>query len=76
LKITFVSLTEDVFIPSLRYLSAYLKAQGHTTTLILLPWNYTDKTLNAANRSYIHIPTPFWSRSPSNAKRPIWSASL
>ncbi len=49
MKITFVSLTEDVLVPSLRYLSAYLKAQGHTTTLILLPWSYTDKRLSAAN---------------------------
>jgi radical SAM superfamily enzyme YgiQ (UPF0313 family) len=49
LKIAIISLTEDVFMPSPRYLSAYLRAQGHTTTLIYLPWRYTDKTLDAAN---------------------------
>ena len=49
MKIAIISLTEDVFMPSPRYLSAYLRAQGHTTTLIYLPWRYTDKTLDAAN---------------------------
>jgi hypothetical protein len=49
LKITLISLIEDVFTPSLRFLSSYLNAQGHATTLIYLPWGYTDKTLNATN---------------------------
>ena len=49
MKITLISLTEDVFTPSVRFLSSYLGAQGHATTLIYLPWGYTDKTLNGAN---------------------------
>jgi len=49
LKIAFISLIEDVFLPNLRYLSAYLRSQGHTTKLIYLPWNFTDKTLNSSN---------------------------
>jgi radical SAM superfamily enzyme YgiQ (UPF0313 family) len=58
LKIALISLTEDVFIPSLRYLSAYLKAQGHTTTLIYLPWHYTDKKLDSANSFRYPYPQP------------------
>ena len=49
MNIALISLTEDVFIPSLRYLSAHLRAQGHSTTLILLPWAYTDKALHGGN---------------------------
>jgi len=49
LKIAFISLIEDVFLPNLRYLSAYVRSQGHTTKLIYLPWAFTDKTLNAGN---------------------------
>jgi radical SAM superfamily enzyme YgiQ (UPF0313 family) len=48
-KFVLISLAEDVFIPSPRYLSAYLRAQGHETTLIYLPWHYTDKKLDSAN---------------------------
>jgi anaerobic magnesium-protoporphyrin IX monomethyl ester cyclase len=48
-NIALISLTEDVFIPSLRYLSAHLRAQGHQTTLILLPWCYTDRALHGGN---------------------------
>jgi len=49
MNIAFISLAEGVSMPSLRYLSAYLRAQGHKTTIIALPWSYTDKTLNACN---------------------------
>lgn len=49
MTITFISLIEDVYIPSLRYLSAYLKAEGHAVKLILLPWGYSDKSLHAGN---------------------------
>jgi len=49
MRIAFISLLEDVSIPSLRYLSAYLKGMGHDTALILLPWAFTDGTLNDAN---------------------------
>ncbi len=49
MNIALISLTEDVFVPSLRYLSAALRAQGHQTTLILLPWAYTDRALHGGN---------------------------
>lgn len=44
-----MSLLEDVSIPSLRYLSAYLRSNGHDTTLILLPWAFTDSALSDSN---------------------------
>lgn len=47
--IAFISLVEDVSVPSLRYLSSYLRANGHDTALILLPWRFTDQTLNSSN---------------------------
>ena len=49
MRIAFISLLEDVSIPSLRYLSAYLRAKGHDTLLILLPWTFTDRTLSESN---------------------------
>ncbi len=49
MKITLISLLEDVSVPSLRYLSGYLEAQGHDTTLILLPWSFTDRALSDYN---------------------------
>ena len=49
MKIAFISLLEDVSIPGFRYLSAYLRARGHDTILILLPWSFTDRTLNECN---------------------------
>lgn len=49
MNIVLISLVEDLSAPSLRYLSAHLKAQGHATTLIFLPWNFTDPTLGQAN---------------------------
>lgn len=36
-------------MPGLRYLSAHLRARGHTTELIMLPWNYTDPALSTPN---------------------------
>ncbi len=49
MKIAFISLLEDVSIPSLRYLSAYLRAKGHDTVLILLPQTFTDRTLSESD---------------------------
>lgn len=49
MKIAFISLLEDVSIPGLRYLSAYLRARGHDTTLALLPWAFTDRRLGESN---------------------------
>jgi len=49
MKITLISLIEDTSIPGLRYLSAYLRAKGHDTNLILLPWSLTDRRLNEHN---------------------------
>jgi radical SAM superfamily enzyme YgiQ (UPF0313 family) len=49
MRILLVSPIEDVSVPSLRYLSAYLKKQGHATTLVLLPWAFTDPALNPTN---------------------------
>ena len=49
MKITLISLIEDASIPGLRYLSAYLRAKGHDTNLILLPWSFTDRCLNESN---------------------------
>jgi anaerobic magnesium-protoporphyrin IX monomethyl ester cyclase len=48
-KIVFICLIEDLNIQNLRYLSSYLRAQGHTTELIFLPWNLTDKALHSGN---------------------------
>jgi len=53
MNIALISLSEDVSIHSLRCLSAYLKARGHDTTLILLPWSFTDSTLDISN-SFIY----------------------
>jgi anaerobic magnesium-protoporphyrin IX monomethyl ester cyclase len=57
-KIALISLTEDVFIPSLRYLSAYLRAQGHETKVIYLPWGRTDNALHSANSFRYPYPQP------------------
>ena len=38
-----------MFLPNLRYLSAHVRSQGHTTKLIYLPWAFTDKALNSSN---------------------------
>jgi anaerobic magnesium-protoporphyrin IX monomethyl ester cyclase len=58
MRIAFISLLDDVSIPGLRYLSAYLKANGHDTVLILLPWTYTDVTLNPSNSFRYPYPDP------------------
>jgi radical SAM superfamily enzyme YgiQ (UPF0313 family) len=49
MEIAFISLVEDVSIPGIRSLSAYLRAKGHHTTLILLPWSFTDRALSDYN---------------------------
>jgi anaerobic magnesium-protoporphyrin IX monomethyl ester cyclase len=49
MKISLISLIENASIPGLRYLSAYLRARGHDTNLILLPWSFTDRNLNESN---------------------------
>ena len=49
MKITLISLIEGVNTPSLRSLSAELKAQGYAVEMILLPWNHTDHTLDWSN---------------------------
>jgi len=53
MKIAFISLVEDVSTPNLRNLSAYLRAKGFDTVLILLPWQFTDGALNQSN-SYLY----------------------
>lgn len=58
MNIVLISLVEDLSAPSLRYLSAHLKAQGHTTSLIFLPWNFTDPTLGQANSFRYPYPVP------------------
>jgi len=49
MKVVLISLIEDVTVPSLRYLSAYLRSKGIDTVSILLPWQFTDMTLNESN---------------------------
>lgn len=49
MKIILISLIEDVTVPSLRYLSAYLRAKGINAISILLPWQFTDIKLNEPN---------------------------
>jgi anaerobic magnesium-protoporphyrin IX monomethyl ester cyclase len=49
MKIALISLVEDVSISGLRYLSACLRAEGHDTILILLPWSFSDNTLSDYN---------------------------
>jgi radical SAM superfamily enzyme YgiQ (UPF0313 family) len=41
-KITFISLIEDVSIPSLRFLSAFIKKEGHQSEIIMLPRVYSE----------------------------------
>jgi len=42
MKITFISLIEDVSIPGLRFLSAFLKRKGHESEIIMLPRFYSE----------------------------------
>jgi radical SAM superfamily enzyme YgiQ (UPF0313 family) len=41
-KITFISLIEDVSIPALRFLSAFIKRKGHQSEIIMLPRFYSE----------------------------------
>ena len=49
MKVVLISLIEDVTVPGSRYLSAYLRSKGIDTVSILLPWQFTDMTLNESN---------------------------
>jgi len=42
MKITFISLIEDVSIPGLRFLSAFIKKKGHKSEIIMLPRSYSE----------------------------------
>jgi radical SAM superfamily enzyme YgiQ (UPF0313 family) len=42
MKITFISLIEDVSIPGLRFLSAFIKQKGHESEIIMLPRSYSE----------------------------------
>jgi len=42
MKITFLSLIEDVSIPGLRFLSAYIKQRGHQSEIVILPRFYSE----------------------------------
>ena len=42
MKITFISLIEDVSIPASRFLSAFLKQRGHESEIIMLPRTYSE----------------------------------
>ena len=42
MKITFISLLEDVSIPALRFLSAFIKRKGHQSEIIMLPRFYSE----------------------------------
>ncbi|MBU4022812.1 B12-binding domain-containing radical SAM protein [Patescibacteria group bacterium] len=42
MKITFISLIEDVSIPGLRFLSAFIKKEGHQSEIIMLPRVYSE----------------------------------
>ena len=42
MKITFISLIEDVSIPSLRFLSAFIKRKGYQSEIIMLPRAYSE----------------------------------
>jgi len=41
-KITFLSLIEDVSIPGLRFLSSFIKQKGHRSEIIMLPRSYSE----------------------------------
>ena len=57
MKIAFISPAEDSFTQGIRCLSAYLRAKGHDTVLILLPWSFTDSELNERNSFLYPYPT-------------------
>lgn len=42
MKITFISLTDSIVIPSIRFLSAYIKKEGFKSDIILLPRTYSE----------------------------------
>lgn len=42
MKITFISLIDDVSIPGLRFLSAFIKKEGHQSEIIMLPRIYSE----------------------------------
>ena len=42
MKITFISLLEDVSIPALRFLSAFIKQKGYESEIIMLPRFYSE----------------------------------
>lgn len=41
-KITFLSLIDDVSIPGLRFLSSFIKQKGHQSEIIMLPRSYSE----------------------------------
>ncbi len=42
MKISFISLLEDVSIPSLRFLSAFIKSKGYESEIIMFPRLYSE----------------------------------